>query len=334
LGFQLALPDLGESHQIFTHDEIDYVILSGFWIAPQARSIFQRHQIDGLILVTTFKVMNKYHTAILMVVSHNVGLPVAISFGPRESFELSNRFDTIFRDAFQIDLTQYVLESDQGSALKKVGLQHARHLFCLRHVLKSLHHKGGRFAGPVGNLISARLMKELEVFVNTYTLPFIQVYRSDGPEKAQMIRCLKKVGLVFNGISIRYAEPHRARWRQVSMLERFDTKMPTTSNTIECLNGHLNERTPRFNTFWGSLHRLRELIIQRIDNFHNCLVHNMRYEQRKARRRCRCLPAARMRRELGFFCTTSDQWRCGETRFACELYRADIPCSHRLALCA
>jgi hypothetical protein len=190
LGLQLALPDFGESHQIFRHNDTDHVILSGFWVAPQARSIFQKHQIDGLILDTTFKVMNKYHTAILMVVSHNVGLPVAISFGPRESFELYNRFYTVFREEFQIDLTQYVLESDQGSALKKVGLQHPRHLFCLRHVLKSLHHKGGRFAVPVGNLISARSRKELEVFVNTYTLPFIQVYRSGGPEKAQMIRCL------------------------------------------------------------------------------------------------------------------------------------------------
>jgi 4-hydroxy-3-methylbut-2-enyl diphosphate reductase IspH len=70
------------------HEGTNPVILSGFWVAPQARSICQKHQIDHLVMDTTCMVMNRYHTAVLIAVSHNVGLPVAISRGPRQSFEL------------------------------------------------------------------------------------------------------------------------------------------------------------------------------------------------------------------------------------------------------
>jgi hypothetical protein len=59
----------------------------------------------------------------------------------------------------------------------------------------------------------------------------------------QLPLCLKKVGLVFTGTEIIYAEQNRTSWKQVSMLERVDTQMSTTSNTIECLNGHLSEES-------------------------------------------------------------------------------------------
>jgi hypothetical protein len=268
LGLQIGEPEFGDTHELFEKDGRSYAVISGYWVSPKARSILQNHNIDGIILDTTFKVMSRYHTAILIAVFHNVGIPLAFSFGPRESFELYDRFYTVFQEEFQIDLTQYILESDQGSALKKVGARHPRHLFCLRHVLKSLHDKAcGPFGSLVGNLISARSQKELRLFLKIYTPDFREVYAQNGTEKGQLARCLKKVGLLFDGTSVQYPEPGRTRWRQVSMLERTDTRMPTTSNTIECLNGHLNGKTPRHNQFWGSLHRLRLMITQRIKHF-------------------------------------------------------------------
>jgi hypothetical protein len=60
-------------------------------------------------------VMNHYHTAILLVVSHNVDIPLAISFGPKESFELYNRLYTFFRTDLNIDLPQFILESALNS---------------------------------------------------------------------------------------------------------------------------------------------------------------------------------------------------------------------------
>jgi hypothetical protein len=77
----------------------------------------------------------------------------------------------------------YILESDQGSALKSVGTRHPHHLFCSRHLLHSLLAKCGRFACLVGILIRARAQKELNLLVELSTPDFNQVCERGGEEK-------------------------------------------------------------------------------------------------------------------------------------------------------
>jgi hypothetical protein len=89
---------------------------------------------------------------------------------------------------------------------------------------------------------------------------------------------------MHNG-EICYEEPDGIRWRQVSMLERLGPNMPPTSNTIACMNGHVNEDTPCDNTFWASQHRPTGAITQKIDNFTHCAIDNAEYEFRKVDRR-------------------------------------------------
>jgi hypothetical protein len=184
----------------------------------------------------------------------------------------------------------------------------------------------------VGNLISARSEKELKLLLKVYTADFAAVFRENGEDAIKLARCLKKVGLFYRDGNLVFADPQKTRWRQVSLLERLDTHMPTTSNTIESLNGRLNAKTPRFNCFWGSLHRFRKTIVNKTERFWRSLSHNKEYERGKATRRAKNLPADRMARELAFFHTTQDACLCGETAFARTLYRTDVLCSHRLAV--
>jgi hypothetical protein len=44
-------------------------------------------EIDDLILDMTFKAIRQYHTAILLAIIHNGGLPLPFSFGPQESID-------------------------------------------------------------------------------------------------------------------------------------------------------------------------------------------------------------------------------------------------------
>jgi hypothetical protein len=330
LGLRLARPSVHDKLEPYTHNNTGYSILSGYWVSPLAESILRENEVDGLIMDTTFRVMRRYYTAILVAVRHNVGIPLAISFGPRESIEPYRMFYDVFDRGLHINLAGYILESNQGSALKAVGKQHRRHLFCLRHVLTSLDTKDySRFASLVGNLISARSETELELLYDVYTPDFAAVYREAGTEKRQLENCLKKVGRGFVDGVITFTDSGRTRWRQVSMLERVETRMPTTSNTIESLNGRLNEKTPRFNSFWGSLHRLREAIMKKTGNYFFSVKHNLSYAMVRAERRGQILPADRMRREMDFFETTAEHCLCGETVFASGMYRTDVLCSHR-----
>jgi hypothetical protein len=176
---------------------------------------------------TTLEVIRLYHTAIHIAVLHNVGIPVACAFGSKEWIELYNSFYAAF-DELSINIRTYILESDQGSALKSVGRRPPRHLFCLRLVLPNLVETCGRFAGLIGNLIRAGAQQELNLLV----------------------------GLVVHTGEMCYEDPDRIRWRQMSMLERVGRNMPSTSHTIEGMNGHINEYICRRDTFWASHHRL------------------------------------------------------------------------------
>lgn len=115
------------------------------------------------------------------------------------------------------------------------------------------------------------------------------------------------------------------------MIERLGTRMPSTSNALESLHGHLNGLTPRLNLFWGSLLRLGEAIVRKTASFRRCFVHNYRYECRRVAKRLSGIGSARMAREVAFFGASATQCLCGETVFAREMYRADLLCSHRLA---
>jgi hypothetical protein len=317
----------------YIHNGNERAILSGYWVHGKAPSIFTNgNQIDGLIMDTTFTVLRLFYTAILVAVSHNVGIPVALSFGTHETVELYDSFYTAF-SSLGIDLRQYILESDQGAALKAVGQRHPRHLFCLHHTLKSLDKKCGRFAPLIGNLLRVRSHEELGLLMRLYTPDFANVYQGGGApdDLPQLERCLKKVGLAMQGGKLSYAGNSPDRWNQVAMIGRIGTGMPSTSNTIESLNGHLNEVTPRKNAFWGSLHRLAEMFTKKIGTFQSCWRHNFRYEVQKARRRFRFIPHERMTREITFFQTEADRCLCGETVLGCRMFGQDIPCSHRIA---
>jgi hypothetical protein len=69
----------------------------------QARSIVLNNEIDGLITDTTFRVTRQYYTAIPVAVSHNVGIALVISFGPRGSIELYDDFYQVFDREFGSD---------------------------------------------------------------------------------------------------------------------------------------------------------------------------------------------------------------------------------------
>ena len=75
-------------------------------------------------------------------------------------------------------------------------------------------------------------------------------------ELNQLEKRLNKIGLTFENKKNDYLDEQRNRWKEVSMIERSQYRMPSTTNQIECKHGHLNDETPRNNGFIASLYRL------------------------------------------------------------------------------
>jgi hypothetical protein len=75
---------------------------------------------------TIWNVMGQYVTAMLMAVFYNIGIPLARAFVPGETRELCSIFSPSFLELFQVDLSNDVLESDQGAALDAIAHDHHR----------------------------------------------------------------------------------------------------------------------------------------------------------------------------------------------------------------
>ena len=60
-----------------------YDIINGIFISPFAKSLLESNseEINGLMLVTTFKVLPYYDTSILLISIKNTGIPISFSFG-------------------------------------------------------------------------------------------------------------------------------------------------------------------------------------------------------------------------------------------------------------
>lgn len=87
-----------------------------------------------------------------MLVLLNVGIPIAMSFGPAETIELYEIFFKTFKTLFDVNLSDFIIESDQGGELKSICRKHnCRHSACRKHLLVNL--KTNNFSSQVGALV-------------------------------------------------------------------------------------------------------------------------------------------------------------------------------------
>ena len=98
-----------------------------------AKSIFEDNEeiADGLLMDTTWSVLQYYVTSILMVSMCNDGIPVAFSFGNSETIDLYDTFFSVMKEKIGVDLSSHIVESDKGIALAAVCSKHnCKHLGC------------------------------------------------------------------------------------------------------------------------------------------------------------------------------------------------------------
>jgi hypothetical protein len=326
LRLYISLPSPDDEFELIHSQGESYSILHGWYIAPWARDILTKNSIDGLLLDTTWRVMRDYVTVILMAVLYNVGIPIALAFGPGETTELYEQIYEAFQNRFGIDLGTFPLESDQGSALATLCRKHQQiHLLCLRHFLVSLKQR--RFSLQVGNLVKCRSEMEFQTLKDVYQSEFSEII---GDARKELNQTLAKAGLGFNGFEIVIID--HIKWDAVSMMQRVRTRMPSTTNALESTHGHLNEAISRRNPFWTSMLTIIDMMFFKVHHFEETLKHNWNRAVRSSMKRFRSVPAAQMAEEADAFNATLEDCQCAETVHLSALYHAHLPCSHQYFL--
>ena len=236
-----------------------------------------------MMLDTTFSVLQNYYTSIPTLIIANTGMPIGFTENEKIYNDFFKRFENLF--GFKIPSFVHVIESDEGSALlSTIEKQGSKHLCCLRHLIVNLGTT--KFSDQVKRLVSAISDKDLETLKETYSNSWRNI--TDRKEKELLLSTLDKVGLGFFKDRIEIINDER--WCEVSMNERSKFKMPSCSNQIESMHGHLNALVPRRNDFFHSLKRLIDFILKKNHTFKERFAKNYQAHKRKIKNILKHLP--------------------------------------------
>ena len=320
--------------QSIKYDEKFYYIISGVYISPFAESILKRNPglIQGFILDTTWKILPYYVTSILMASVQNTGIPIAFAFGRGETKISYEMLINIIETQLNFNFSGKILESDQGKALQTLCVKHEMtQILCLRHFLASL--KDHYIRTLIGELVKSVSMCDF-LGASKVIISQIEQYMNRFPPKVvSIIESLQRIGITFDIEDHALKVTDVAKWRAVSMQERVDLRMPSTTNALESTHGHMNAKTPRNNNFFSAIHRIVKAMMlktntinQSIQNNYKRLIRETKREEEAKRRN------GSMKDHVAYYNTTADRCHCSSNKLESSILRIDVPCCHRVSL--
>lgn len=303
-----------------------YYILGGTYFSPYIYNLVQDSHVNGIQLDTTWSILQQYVTSIPTIIISGVGIPIGFQFGLVEDIPIYINFFEKFEETFGFKINDYITiaQSDQGgpliSAVSDLGMDH---IFCLRQVLVSL--KTSKFSSQIGKLVSAVSEKDLNDLMSQYNEAWKDLNEDD---LGDLRKYLSKVGLTYTDNQLKILDPYK--WESCSMQKRVAFKMPSCTNQIESFHGHLNATIPRRNSFYSSIKRLIDEIIQRTDNFFTNFQQNYKRYQRKIKNIIKSTPDEIIALLIHDYETKIDDQtcKCGESILISSTLDAHIPCSH------
>jgi hypothetical protein len=199
-----------------------------------------------------------------------VGVPLGFAFGAAETVELSEQHFGAFNHLFGIDLSHYILESDQYLALCLLCSSKGHfQLFCLRHFLLSLKPK--ELSCQIGNLVKCRTEDDFESLRRMYEVEFQKV--TEPNRRKPLDRRLAKAGLGYTEGRLDIAKDG-ADGNAVAMWKKVHSRMSSTADTIEATHRHHDDIITRRSSLWQSLTILVDSITDNTIGFDAALAHD------------------------------------------------------------
>ena len=138
-----------------------------------------------------------------------------------------------------------------------------------------------------------------------------------------------KAGLSYSFAANSIYVSNSEKWKQVSMLKRMDFSMPSTYNSLESCHGHLNDSTPRRNTFFIALYRIVNSINKQNKEYQRKITHNYNYQIKRTKDEMKSKDPIRIKSEIQFYKTTNSYCNCSSKKLISKQLGIHIPCCHQ-----
>ena len=201
-------------------------------------------------------------------------------------------------------------------------------LSCLRHFLAKLKKLDYFF--EIKQLLKCTSQFDFENCIQNLINHFKNICNENPDEFTKINKILGKIGLQYAGDQITIE--NEEKWKRVSLLHRVDANMPSTTNTLEAMHGHINENCPRRNSFFSAIQRLICELDSKYQKINLRVKHNYNYTKNATIKKMQNTNQAEMLKMITFYETTEGHCKCGENKLQSSNFKIDIPCMHRLAI--
>lgn len=171
---------------------------------------------------------------------------------------------------------------------------------------------------------------DFQNYLEKFATHFPQICREDPNEFEKINKILSKIGLFFMDGQVTIENVKK--WEKVSLLCRIKTHMPSTTNTLESMHGHINKQCPRRNSFFSAYFRLISELCSKYDKIKERVQHNYRYTKNKTIEMKQKTSHEEMMQMITYYDTDQESCSCGQNKLQTANFKIDIPCMHRLEL--
>ena len=239
------------------------------WISNAFKSLFESAKINCIELDGSFDAIYPYVYCVFNIIINNESIPMGISLGPSEKFELySNIFDVIqktpeFSQYFHIIQSTPIL-SDEGAALKSLCKNYNFiHFFCFRHIIEKFGSKS-RLGLIVRNLLYSSYSPELfqEKFEKS-------IYAICAALHSANEKTINQFNKLFNAHYDQKTNSFQKNpdFVEQSLYSRARFGVPTTTNHSESLHQKLNAETKTMRQPIEMFERIIQHILEKQDLF-------------------------------------------------------------------
>lgn len=108
--------------------------------------------------------------------------------------------------------------------------------------------------------------------------------------------------------------------------------MPSTTNTLESMHGHLNSNTPRRNNFFSAIARSISELDSKYEKITQRIQHNYRFTMNRTLQHLQNTDPKEITKMVAFYDTKTETCLCGQNSLQSSNFKIDIPCIHRLSI--
>ena len=308
----------------YNHEEM--YVNQIIWISPYVKSIILDNYISCIEWDSTFKSARPYTLCIPMAIYKNVGIPLGFIIGVSENSHLYQQiFDELCK-TINININYIPCLSDFGSSIKSFcESKNIIQYFCHRHLLEIIGSNSA-IIPVVSKIIECDNTISLNsnlIHCSSYLLKLMEI----GIKQSLINDILGKIGMQFIDGTIIIINEHI--FNSISMIQRKNLGIPSSTNHIESSHGHINRITPRKRNFFTTLNRLVGFCIRKSENVDYCVRKNIKKKERFNNYYMKITPPEIIQEECRIYRTNRLNCLCGKSYNNILFYGISIPCLHQ-----